>query len=134
MFPNIFRYSKNTMSSWKQRESRRPLTQKELEEAIANLSESEDDLDISSDEEDTHLERLDFDNQSESINELYEESDEVFDLANIPIFLNGQDMTDKINLPSTSYQEEYYQANEEIENIPNIFLYAEKKKLGTALN
>lgn len=75
----------NTMSSW---ERKRPLTQEDLEIAIANLSESEDDLDILSDEEDDVPENfpLETDGSKENVDELPDETYELFNFDNIPIF------------------------------------------------
>lgn len=81
------------MSSW---EKERPLTQKEIEEAIANLSESEDNFDESSDEDDAFIRNFPLENEIISIENVnmkqHVEIGEVFDLENIQILFADEPM------------------------------------------
>ncbi|KAK4879679.1 hypothetical protein RN001_007825 [Aquatica leii] len=91
------------MSSW---DRKGPFTEKELGETVANLSNSEDDLEITSDEEDV-LPKYSPDKTYtfiENLNEI-DTSEALFDFENISIFFANENI-DIENLPSTSYQEE----------------------------
>lgn len=64
----------------------RPLTEKELKNAIANLSDSEDDLDRSSDEEGGSFRNTNQDEVNENLH-----------LKNLPIFVENEPIENLIN-------------------------------------